>query len=134
MQLHQAWSGLIQKVEEENPDLVQNVALNLIRLFENSNIRKRTFFPLNLLSLFGDLLLVKFIIENNMVKSLSKNCDLGRTPVHCATYSGHTEIVKALIECPENLNAPDNDGWTPIFFAAGNGHIAIVNMDSLLFI
>ena len=38
------------------------------------------------------------------------------------------EIVKLLIKSTGNLNAPMNDGTTPIFIAAQNNHIEIVKL------
>ena len=65
--LYKSWFDLIHKVEEENIDLKQNVALNLIKLVDNSPTRKKLF-PLNVVSLFGDLPLVKFIIEKDLIE------------------------------------------------------------------
>ena len=154
MELHEAWSKLIKKVEEEHPDLKKNIALNLIKLngneyfnaddiFERVDLiigykymnqlnsafcRGTVLFPLNILSLFGDLALVEFIIENNMVKSLSRNSWYGTNPFHHAAGQGYTEIVKALVGCIDNPNAPSNHGVTPIHCAAVNGHTEIVNI------
>ena len=141
LELHIAWSTLIQKIKENNLDLAQNVALNLIKLIDSDDLNAdedirldhdgyRYFFPLNVFSLFGDFPLVKFIIENNMVDCLSRNCELQfskeLTPIHLAAISGHTEIARALIGCVDNPNAPDNNGMTPIHWAATIGHHDIV--------
>ena len=125
MGLHKIWSNLINKVEQENPDLVQNIVFCLIKLTDNSQDR-RELFPLNVFSLFGDLRLVQFIITNNMIKSLSKNSKYGNTLIHHAAGRGHTEIVKALIEYTDNPNAPNNYNVTPIDMASINGHSGIV--------
>ena len=70
MDLHEAWSSLIQKVEEENPDWKHNVALTWIKCTLVENTEYNNLFPLNAFSLFGDLPLVYFIIENNMIENL----------------------------------------------------------------
>ena len=127
MEVHEAWSSLIQKVEEKNPELKQNVVLNLIKLVDNSQDR-RELFPLNILSLFGDLPLVDFIINNNMVECLSKKSKYGSTPTHFAAGRGHTEIVKALVGCNNNLNPANNLGFTPIHYAALKGHTETVKV------
>ena len=66
LELHEAWSKLINKVEEENPDLKKNIAFNLIRLVicqgwslskVTHNHWRRKIFPLNVVSLSGDLAL-----------------------------------------------------------------------------
>ena len=67
MALQEVWSNLIRKVEEKNYELEKNVKLNLIRMV-NKPYCVRNFFPLNVFSGFGDLSMVQFIIENNMVE------------------------------------------------------------------
>ena len=47
---------------------------------------------------------------------------LGDTPIHCAAYYGHTEIVKILAPLTDNPNAPNNAGMTPIYWAALMGY------------
>ena len=123
-ELHEAWLTLIQKVEEKDSDLKQNVAANLIKLFDDNLWGEN--FPLNVLSGFGDVKLVKFIIENNMVKHLGRITKNGNTFIHAAALSGHTEIIKALIGYTNNPNAPNNYGQTPFHFAAMNGHTEII--------
>ena len=115
LELHKAWISLIQKVEEdgENTDLEQNIATILIKLVDNSEMRRKLF-PLNVISMYGDLSLVKFIVKNNMVESLSRTCDKGWMPIFYATQKGHLEIVKILIQCTDNPNASDSKGRTPI--------------------
>ena len=45
-----------------------------------------------------------------------------------AAWDNHIEIVKLLMKSTGNLNAPMNDGTTPIFIAAQNNHIEIVKL------
>ena len=125
VELYDAWSKLIEKVEEENPDLEQNIVFNLSRLVNNHQW-ERKLSPLQVISLSGDTPLVKFIIEKNIVECLSRSCKDGWTPIHCATVDGHTETVKALIDSTDYPNAPDRNGWTPIHLAAKYGYIEII--------
>ena len=108
---YEAWYTLIRKIEEQNPDLRLNIALNLIKLNDNYQDIKELF-PLNVFSLFGDLSLVKFIVENSMVESMGKNSKYGNTAIHHAAGRGHDQIVKALIGCIWNPYAPNDSGWT----------------------
>ena len=133
MEIYKAWSSLILKVEEEeNFDLDQNVVLNLIKLlncFQQSWVPFK-FLPLNVFSLFGDLPMVKFMTKTNMVENLSRK-SVSKfieewTPVHLAAERGHTEIVKALIECTGNPIVPNTYGETPIHCAAKHGYSEIV--------
>ena len=57
---------------------------------------------------------------------------LGDTPIHCAAYYGHTEIVKILAPLTNNHNAPDVNGMTPIMWARKEGHTEIVKILALL--
>jgi Ankyrin repeats (3 copies)/Ankyrin repeats (many copies) len=48
--------------------------------------------------------------------------NFGRNPLHAAAYSGNFEVVRILIEYdPAYINARDEDGETPLFWASG-GH------------
>ena len=125
--IKQAWLMLIQKVEEENPDLVENVALNLMKLYK-SNAKTKRIFPLNVISQFGDIHLVEFIIEQNLAGRLSGNCENGGTPIYHATLKGHIEIVKILIGCTNDPNAPNILGETPILRATQKGYSEIVKI------
>jgi hypothetical protein len=45
-----------------------------------------------------------------------------RKPLHGAAFSGNLEVVRILIEYnPADINARDEDGWTPLFWAS-RGH------------
>ena len=73
----------------------------------------------------GDLVNVKCCV-NYGINTESKNND-GWTALHYASYNGHLEIVKYLIEtCRVDTEARDNDGWTALHFASDHGHLEIV--------
>ena len=93
--LHKAWFSLIQTIEEKNLDLVSNLVSVLKKLVNDDYTKK--LFPLNVFCQFGDLPLIEFIIENNMVETLSRRSKYGNTPIHSAVAKGYTEIVKALV-------------------------------------
>jgi ankyrin repeat protein len=42
--------------------------------------------------------------------------------------NGHEDVVSALIKAGANVNEKDDRGNTALIYAAGKGHIAIVNM------
>ncbi|XP_055928806.1 protein phosphatase 1 regulatory subunit 12A-like isoform X1 [Argiope bruennichi] len=42
----------------------------------------------------------------------------GATPLHVAAAKGYIEVIKILISAGVDLNAQDNDGWTPLHAAA----------------
>ena len=66
MELHEAWSSLIEKVEKKNSDLKENIVTNLKKMIQNQH-HGAELFPLTMFSKFGDMSMVKFIIENHMV-------------------------------------------------------------------
>ena len=47
---------------------------------------------------------------------------IGRTPLHCAAYKGHKEIVELLIAEGTDVNANSDDGKTPLDRAIKNKH------------
>ncbi|MCA7010841.1 ankyrin repeat domain-containing protein [Wolbachia endosymbiont of Tribolium confusum] len=53
----------------------------------------------------------------------------GWTPLHLATKDGCVEIVNTLLKAKGiNVNAADQDGKTPLHFAAENSHVDIVKL------
>ncbi|BEI96303.1 hypothetical protein CcaverHIS631_0112520 [Cutaneotrichosporon cavernicola] len=92
----------------------------------------------------GNLGLVDYALKNGQpVNSLLHGC----LPLHAACSSGSVSVVRTLINCGADVNAPrlprrysDNGkrvnnapavgtvGSTPLHFAAANGHIAVVQI------
>eukprot|EP00296_Roombia_truncata_P007815 JP446268.1.p1 GENE.JP446268.1~~JP446268.1.p1 ORF type:complete len:426 (+),score=101.51 JP446268.1:74-1279(+) len=48
------------------------------------------------------------------------------TPLHHAAYSGHSDIVKQLMQAGADINAKNRDQWTPLHQASHNGHSNVV--------
>jgi ankyrin repeat protein len=57
-----------------------------------------------------------------------KDEHLGRTPLIMASMTGHTEIVKMLLERGADPNGTDMEGWTAIRYAHAYGHDEIVEL------
>ena len=134
-ELQNAWINLIYLAKEENIDLVENIAVNLVKLNCGYEHTKKQYpavngigkeFPLHVASAFNDQKLVEFIIEKNMVATMGKNVNNGVTPLHYAGFMGNLQIVKNLIKCTVNPNAHNDYGWTPLHHAAWNGHMETV--------
>jgi hypothetical protein len=54
------------------------------------------------------------------------------TPLHCACWKGHTDVVEKLLEKGANPLAVTESGWNPIHSAAFRGHAAVVKAPSSL--
>ena len=61
-------------------------------------------------------------VQDNFTKRIREVCEKEEIS------DEDTEIVKILAPLTENPNAPDRDGYTPIYWAACNGHIEIVKI------
>ena len=59
--------------------------------------------------------------------SILENSDIEKKH-RIAACNGHTEILKILVPLTDNPNAPNNDGRTPIYWAAFYDHTEIVKI------
>ena len=65
------------------------------------------------------------VLQNADVNARNNN---GLTALMVASYNGHTEIARILIENGADVNVRINKGWTALKIALQNGHIAIANL------
>ena len=59
-------------------------------------------------------------------KLIEEKKNLGRTPLDIASFYGHIEIVKILLQLNVSVDEADIDGYTPIMHAAHQGHLDVV--------
>ncbi|XP_029013183.1 ankyrin repeat domain-containing protein 49 [Betta splendens] len=52
----------------------------------------------------------------------------GYTPLHRAAYSGHVDIVAALLAAGSRSNPRTVDGWTPLHSACRWSHVAVASL------
>lgn len=50
------------------------------------------------------------------------------TPLMWASYVGHTDVVKYLLECGANVDAIDEHGISSLSWASGRNHVDIVEL------
>lgn len=64
----------------------------------------------------------------NADPSLVHCCDAdGYTPLHRAAYSGHVDVVSALLAAGSKVNPLTVDGWTPLHSACRWSHVAVAS-------
>ena len=74
----------------------------------------------------GKLTSVQYLYEQSIRPFVVASDDEGMTPLHSASFNGHIEVVKYLIEqCHANVEEKDNSGWTPLHYASVNGQIEV---------
>lgn len=55
-------------------------------------------------------------------------CDAdGYTPLHRAAYSGHVDVISALLNAGSKVNPRTVDGWTPLHSACRWSHVAVAS-------
>ena len=71
----------------------------------------------------GSLVVIKYLIDHYPHMNLMATNKIGETVLHCAVC--HVDIVKYLVvDCICDPMSADNDGWTPLHFAANLGQFA----------
>jgi ankyrin repeat protein len=78
----------------------------------------------------GDIAKVRFLLKSDadLVNALDTD---GSTPLHCATWKGHAEIVAFLLDAGADVNAHNrNEHWgtTPLHAAAHANQAAIAQL------
>jgi len=85
------------------------------------------FTPLNIAVGEGHTELVKFLVEKGGDINVERSFSNG-TPLHTACAWERFDIAKFLLENGANLEAKDDEGCTPIFYAVMYGYIELVEM------
>jgi len=69
----------------------------------------------------GDFRTLEYLLKNN--PNLHKQNKYGESAMLLAAFAGSLQSVKALVEAGAEI---DPDGWTPLIYAAFEGHAAVV--------
>lgn len=83
--------------------------------------------PLWLAAQGGHVELVELLIRKGAYVNFSVHPSK-RLPIHAATEDGHTETVHLLIINGADIDAREEDGWSPLAIAANQNHIGVVNL------
>lgn len=86
------------------------------------------FTPLGLACFFGQLEVVKFLLENGANPNLTSNNSFQVAPIHSACAISHFEIAAILIAHGADVNAKQAQGYTPLHSAAHNGKTELVKL------
>jgi ankyrin repeat protein len=80
--------------------------------------------PLHVACEVGNLGIVKKLLAANPETLAAKGED-DMTPIYTASWNGHADLVKFLIEAKGDVTAPKKSGFIPLHAACAKGHIAV---------
>jgi ankyrin repeat protein len=121
-------------------DFLHNTQDNIIKIFSGHRVgysdEEALFFVKSFflsLSYNGDKDKIKFILEHaadDFIKMLISAEIFGLHPLFLAAESGHTEIVKMLLDVGSDIGVRENSFYkeTPLYTAAEAGHVDIVRL------
>lgn len=82
------------------------------------------YIPLSMACARGHFEIAKLLLENGA--KIIHNAE-GLLPIHLVARAGHRGLCKLLFEHKIDIEARDKfSGWTPMFFAASEGHVTIL--------
>ena len=125
------WKKIIQKLYDYDKETTQKLALELFKMY----CKKHPQSPLELVYNYGS----KEKISPNLAIAILENSDpesfvnstVNLRPIHLTAMLGYAESFEKMFKkspTTTNSNAPDNTGRTPMYLAAGFGHIEIVKL------
>ncbi|KAG2388696.1 hypothetical protein C9374_000135 [Naegleria lovaniensis] len=93
----------------------------------NAKGTKINWTPIGLACRYNNLEIAKLLVKHGADFTIpTKN---GNRPIHNASFTGHQEIVKFLLDCGESVNVRDSKyGYSAVMCAAKKGHFNLVKM------
>ena len=86
--------------------------------------------PLHLACQSGSVEVVKKLLSNGGIESMSFQDKNGCIPFHLACQNGNVEVIKLLIENNNNpyfdIHSVDSNGWMGIHYATRFGHVELI--------
>ena len=103
-----------------------NCVHQLLEFHANVDSLNESSIPLNLASQYGQKDIVDLLLAHN--PKIASNSE-GLYPLHLAARTGNKDILRALMRYnSDGINVQERFSlWTPLFFAASEGHEACVN-------
>ena len=86
------------------------------------------FTPLGLASFFGHPQVVDLLLGSGAQVNVASNNALHVMPLHSAVANRNVDISRALVEHGADVNATQQDGFTPLMEAAQNGDLATLTL------
>jgi ankyrin repeat protein len=68
------------------------------------------------------------LLSTNQLPDVSVKSDVSWTPLYGASFAGHTDIVRLLLEKKADFSIRKSDGWTCLNAASANGNFEIVKL------
>ena len=102
-----------------NPDIEPRLNGFIHRLLEDPNLLSSSFQALHYRNQIKDRGLATAALEA---------LPIGQSRLHIAAYWGLQRTTRELLEAGEDTNSHDSQRWTPLHWAASNGHVAVMKI------
>ncbi|TPP60524.1 Ankyrin-2 [Fasciola gigantica] len=111
---------------QENHVPVAQVLLNAGA--QISPVTRAGYTPLHTACHFGQLDMVRFLLELSNAPDINQRTQMGFTPLHLATQQGHSQVVQLLLEMGADSNLRNQQGLTPAHIACKQHYVAIFDI------
>lgn len=84
--------------------------------------------PLHLAAYHGRLVIMEFLLSRNRKPDINARANDGGTPLYHAVGGGHCDTAELLLENNADVNAQNDEGWSPFRLAAFKVDWDLVNL------
>ncbi|CAL8085284.1 unnamed protein product [Calicophoron daubneyi] len=125
---HQAKNGLAPLHLAAQEDHVSVAQILLAAGAEVSPLTRAGYSPLHTACHFGQLNMVRFLLELPNAPDINQRTQMGFTPLHLATQQGHSQVVRLLLEMGADSNLRNQQGLTPAHIARKQHYVTIFDI------